>query len=356
MRASTFFLLALAVLIGLGTAVALKASGYWEKPAPPPREPMPAVLVAAANIYEGSHIHSGDVRVRPLRPDEVEHYKAYRDQYLPPVVNAAIRRVARVNIPVDKPILKEDLEELRPPTALEVRITPGMRAVHVAVLKEQCAGGLIEVDDLVEVYLTTDVTRPDGASVTRTGAIARYVRVIAKRNSLVPVATPLGTGCPVNFTLEANPYRAAVIEFAKDKGYLSLIPISEADKTEYRKAARKGYAIPGSAEYRDEDQRVAQFLNGELIVSEADLARILDVKYTPAPAPVMVERYSGLHAQGYYVFGPGGTFMTHEQVRAGMPQAPAASASGQAVRTAGYFNFRPPSQGARCPTCPGTRR
>src|SRR5205823_7978112 len=118
---------------------------------------------------------------------------------------------------------------------LKARISQGMRGINVAVAKVHCAGGMISVGDWVDVQLVTNLEEPaapgNGKNApppsTASAVIARAVRVIAKRNSLWPVMTPLAPDMPYNFTLEANPYRAGLIEFVKDKGTIALLPLSD---------------------------------------------------------------------------------------------------------------------------------
>src|SRR5262249_19516108 len=143
------------------------------------------VLVANRNIFAGHMIDTTWVTIRPLRPEEVKHYEQNRDQYLPPVQNAATLRIAAKNIEADKPILKDRLAEMAPPEPLSMRLLPNMRAVNLTITKDQSAGGLIQVGEWVDVLFTTQIS-VNGAATTRTAAIAHKQRVIAKRNTTFP--------------------------------------------------------------------------------------------------------------------------------------------------------------------------
>ena len=73
MRASTLFALTIAVLIGLGVAIAARMSGYFNTTKTvetPAKKQEVQVLVAARNLFAGDLIDSGTVRVRALRPEE----------------------------------------------------------------------------------------------------------------------------------------------------------------------------------------------------------------------------------------------------------------------------------------------
>jgi Flp pilus assembly protein CpaB len=350
MRASTMFFLIAAVLVGLGAAVAVKATGVLAKPEPKKEPPAPMAVVAATNIFEGSMIQATDVKLRALRDDELRGPNAYKkEDLLPPLTQAAVKRFAKLNIPADKPITKSDLEDMAAPPALSARLSPSTRAVNVAVLKSHAAGCLIQPGDWVDVALTTAVEGVDlgdgkPANTTRnaTAIIARSVRVIAKRNSLWPVNTPLGPECPCNYTLETNPYRAALIDFAKDKGTLALLPLGDAEKRALEARRNEllltkdatvpvSFSIADSPEYANEDERVASVIKGEYIIGESDLARIFRVKTTPPekPAgPTVIERFSGVNAVGKSVFQNGVRVTDTESSRTGIGTATAAPVNG----------------------------
>ena len=95
---------------------------------------------------------------------------------------------------------------------------------------ENSAAGLIQVEDWVDVYLTSDVGRTDcGESSVKEALLAANVQVIAKRGTLYRTYAPLPAG-PIQFTLAANLYRAALIDYARNKGVISLHPVSRAEK------------------------------------------------------------------------------------------------------------------------------
>lgn len=381
MRASTMFALIVAVLVGLGAAVAAKATGVFNR-AEPKKEPPPIMVLAAANnIFEGSMIQPADVRIRPATPPEVEQLR--RGELLPPMVQAATKRFAKLSIPTDSPIRKEYLEDLAAPTELRARVAPGMRAVNMAIPKHHAAGGLINVGDWVDVQLMAAIDSPAvplpggaaaaGGTTAQAAIITRAARVIAKRNSLWPVATPLGPDCPVNFTLETNPYRAALIEFSKDKGTIVLMPVGDQDKKvlEARRnelmnpggntngLLNASYNVADSNEYREEDKRVGSFLNGNYVISEGDLVRIFQLKYVPPTPPSperRIEKVVGITSAGY---GRGSRGVSSDD---GMEEGNAAAQSRRAGPSTGNngsytvggaqaspFRFRPPE--APCSTC-----
>jgi Flp pilus assembly protein CpaB len=316
LRASTLFAITLASLLGLGVAIAAKASGLLNfakvepTPIPPDRPPDIYVLVGTRNLFGGSVIEGRDVTIRPLRPNERAEFQRDPDRYFPPTPQAAALRILEHNIDADRPILKTDLRDLNLPDPVKTRLASHMRAVNVAIPKARCVGGMISPGDWVDVVLRSRISIGNDRQVmTRTASIAHNVRIIAKRNNLWPVLTPLPDNVPVDFTLEANPYRAALIEFSKDKGDIALVPLPAAEQKtlEANRLARlqvgelstQGYfSEPDSTEYKDEDTRVSAFRNGDLPLDENDLIRIFNLKIEPPLAPPApgpnIERYSGV--------------------------------------------------------------
>ena len=244
--------------------------------------------------------------------DEIKDYEQNKDKYLPPVPNAAVMRIAAANIEADKPILREHLIALSDtkPGPISSALLPNMRAVNLSVPKEQSVGGMIQVGEWVDVLFTTQIT-VSGATTTRTAAIAHKQRVIAKRNTRFPVYGPLPDDKPVHFTLEMNPYRAALLEYCKTKGVLSIVPVSAAEQktleerrvamlndTELQPVVFAPHKMEESAEYEDEDDRVDSINKGELNVGTRDLVRIFGLQTQEPPHDddakrIKVETYIG---------------------------------------------------------------
>src|SRR5262245_33772912 len=139
MRASTLFALTFAVLLGLGVAVAARMSGVFNRApeAAAPKKQEVQVLVAAKNLFAGDTIDAGGVRIRVLKAEEVDHYQAHKDDYLPAVATAAVLRIAKSDIIADQPILKQQLEDMTKPLSLSNRLAPTMRAITLSVPRDQ---------------------------------------------------------------------------------------------------------------------------------------------------------------------------------------------------------------------------
>ena len=307
MRASTIFIWTFAILLGFAAVVVARLSGVFTPKTEPvaAKKPDRQILVAAKNLFAGDVINNSDVKVRVVKAEELADLEKNGSKYLPAVQQAAALRIAKKNIEADTPITRDMLEEMTKPNPLNTRLHPSMRAVNLSLLKDHSAGGLIQVGEWVDVMLTSNVTDGEGHMSTRTAAIAKGLRVIAKRNILWPIFAPLPEDKPVQFTLEANPYQAALIEFAKGKGQLSLIaiPASEGKGYEERRTSAMAnptdttlvsFHDPATEESKTETTRLDGFLKGEAI-GDGDLERIFNLKPPPPPArTIQVEQYFGL--------------------------------------------------------------
>src|SRR5262245_46752251 len=160
MRASTLFGITIAGLLGLGVVVGAKYAGFFEpRGTQTAQEPPIKVLVARQNLFEGTTTTPAEVMVRDLREDEKQEYfsPANKGKYLPALPAAAHMRVLARSVSADQPLKLEDYQDLKLPAAVQDRLGKDMRAVNVVIPKEKAAGGLIQKDEYVDVYLTTVV-------------------------------------------------------------------------------------------------------------------------------------------------------------------------------------------------------
>jgi Flp pilus assembly protein CpaB len=304
MRASTLFGVTIASLLGLGAAVGAKYTGVFDRqPIAEKKDAVVQILVAKNNLFEGMTATAADVRVRPLTEDEVDFYKRNKDKFMPPLPEAAQLRVMARSVGVNEPLLKEHFQDQSVPEGVSQRLDPGMRAVNLVLPKERASGGVLRVGELVDVLLTTNIcTDAECTSPhTATATIARNLKIIVKRDTLWTVMAPIPDNLAL--TLQANPYRAALIEYAKFKGLLTLVPSASAGLP---KSASKGFSDPETKEYRDEDARVKALLSGDLAVGEPDLERIFNLRPMAARVPpTMIERYNGVSITGMSVINGG---------------------------------------------------
>jgi len=360
MRASTLFAMTAAILLGLGVAVWAKMSGYFSRSVDTPvaKRPEPQVLVAARNLFAGDTIESAAVRVRPMTESEIKYFHDHQQQLLPPLPAAAQLRVTAKNIETDTPITRDLLKDFAKPTALNERLLPDMRAMNLTLSKDRSAGGLIQVGEWVEVYLTSNI-ESENTKTTRTAVIAPKARVIAKRDTLWPVFAPLPKDKPVEYTIEVNPYRAALIEYSRPKGILSMSPLPHADQKqlEANRAERLAANRPGdnialtalNDEEREEISLVQSVERSELIISEAELAKLFNLDLhgptkEPPPATWSVERLIGAKRAATATFTLDGKPYSPEQSGTGNRAGPRA---GLTLGAGSSYRFSQPD----CPTC-----
>jgi len=294
MRASTLFGLAIALFLGVAAVVGIRVSGILDKTplAPDKVEPPIMVLVAKRNLYEGTASTSTDVGVRPASKAEIEN-ALLRGPLMPPSPEAAHLRIPSRSIAVDEILCRDDFSKQVVPDSVTSpsRMDPGMRSVNLVLPKDRAAGGLLRVGEYVDVYFTTMICADPKCSSARmaTAPLATNLKVIVKRDNLwtvmqAPEERP-------SYILQANAYRAALIEFAKSRGMITLIPSGPAPKDRDR---------GGVASYAKlEDSKAQSFLRGEEVVSDIDLERIFNLAPIPsAEPPLAVEHYKGIQYAG----------------------------------------------------------
>jgi Flp pilus assembly protein CpaB len=267
-------------------------SGVLDRqPTPTPPKPEPVmVLVAKTNIFENMTVTPLEVMVREATAEERSRRESSPGNYLAASVEAATLRIAARHIFVGEMLKKDDFLDPSIPDPPSKRLGPGMRSVNVVLPKDRAAGGLIRIGENVDVFLTTAICS-DARCInyrTATAPLALNLKVVIKRDSLWTMMQALPEGKPVSYTIEANPYRAALIEMAKTKGLITLVPSAGAAKDRMSPSA-----------LRVEESRAAAFLAGEVVVSEDDLQRIFNLApiQTPEP-PLSTEHYVGLQYAG----------------------------------------------------------
>lgn len=290
MRASTVFAVALALLVALAAAAGAKYAGLFDKkevaPAAAEKHTPVKVLVAKANLFEDVTVISTQVGVRELTAEEEKALSErlgggtrWKEKLMPALPSAAHFRVPNRNIPADQVLLKDYFSDQLLPEEISARLEPRTRAVNVALPKDKVAGGVIRVGEYVDVMLSTTVTIGDREEL-RTACLARGCKIIMKRNNIWAVMASDPDDKPVHFTLQANAYRAALIEYGQTHGSLSLQPAPPPVKQ-----PNGSFSDPTSLEYATEDQRVQKMLDGAMVIGDEDLARVFKV-VQPAPPPV----------------------------------------------------------------------
>lgn len=330
MRGTLLAVVAVAVIAGLGVVALARQTG-WLNPAaaptqpppptvvvaPPPPPPVPVVVTLRQHLYAGDAVDKDALTVRELRADEVKDYEANKADYIVSPGGAAYFRTLSRDVMADTPLKKAYLDEPKKPEPLASRLAPGTRAVDLALTKDLAASGMIAVGDWVDVYILTDVSRSDSPTrIPQGGVLVQSAPVVAKRGTLYPYYTGLPDG-PIGHTLAVNPYRAALLDYAKSVGTVSIVPVSASEKKRLDELKVRAnevpakaslaipFAEPGSPEYTAEQDRIEKYNRGEIAVGRADLARVLrltPLAPPPPPAtrtpPVQIELFSGVQRSG----------------------------------------------------------
>jgi pilus assembly protein CpaB len=229
------------MLFGLAVALATAAGTlvYIERtrPAPEavvatpvsiPETPEVWVLVAQRDLPPRHQIVAGDIGWVRWPEDRVQPFFTVSETgsaELADLEGLYTNRAYNTGEPLDMGALSTTRVE-----RLSDRVTPGMRAVALAVSSETTAGGFVKVDDFV------DIIRVDGGEAGAGRVILENVRVLAVGASMGNVAglesgdMPETVGSnPGTVTVELNPRQAAVLAAADYDGRLALALRTRAD-------------------------------------------------------------------------------------------------------------------------------
>jgi Flp pilus assembly protein CpaB len=295
MKASTLFGLTFALLMGLGVVVAARVTGFLDaKPVVVEEKKTNGVpmLIAARNLFRGTAALEYDAKVRPMTEADHAMYDTYRAKMLAAIPSAVEYRILKVNVPAGVPLLEDMFEPQAIPESISQRLAPNMRAVNVVLDKHRVVGGLAQKGEFVDVLLTATIHQNASKDTTpmapwsASAVIARKLKIVAKRDSLYTENIPNPVDKPISFMLEANPYRAALIEFAKSRGNLTLQLLAPTNLAN----DKEPMVDRDSREYRDEDKRVNEFMNNEHTITDADLERIFNLRTQPLPIQPIAAR------------------------------------------------------------------
>lgn len=288
-HASTLFAVILAIIAGLIFAWVFKMVFLNQKPKPITAPTQRRLTVAATNLLDKMQINNGQVKTISVSEEEynaVVNDPRNRSRVLL-TGNQPVGRTTIKSIRAEEAIFEDQLEPLSYPETVAFRLGQGMRAVNVDLPPTT---SMIQVGDRVDVVCTL---ANDNALATGNGTItailAKRLRVVARFGTTRTAATPPASG-PRSYTLEATPYRSAVINLAKQIGgqiQLNVVPRTPGDDSTSIAAA---------------DTSTAEDPQTDRVTTE-DLARIFGIQPPAPPAPIMaVERYSGTRVSGAFHF------------------------------------------------------
>ncbi|ALX34877.1 hypothetical protein PATSB16_16460 [Pandoraea thiooxydans] len=202
-------------------------------PGPPKPAAMDRVRVAAADLPQGLLLRDSDlgwkeIPHRDVPPGALVQAQAHGED----LKGAVLRRAT----PAGKPLGLSDVITPDAPGFLAAALSPGMRAISVAVNDVSSNAGLIQPGDYVDVLLTQQLSGPGGKSAPPQRAVeaetvVNRVRVLAvgsafrrpksdAADTVSHAAEPNSSARTVTF--EVTPRNAQVVAVASHLGTLSL--------------------------------------------------------------------------------------------------------------------------------------
>jgi Flp pilus assembly protein CpaB len=376
----------MATVAALVCTLVVKTVFFDKKAAAPDAPPaLRQLTVAAANMTDKVLIQPGMTKVINV-PEE-----KYKEFDRPGLLKGdqPIGRTTTKAVKAEEPIYEDQVEPLVYPKPVSDLLTPG-KAVRAIVIAVPANATMVQVGDRVDVLCTLDHNSPLAKDAgTTTAVIAKNLKVIARFNSTRTAAQPDPRSPTRTYTLEATPYRAALMELAKNYGGTFNLTVSP------RQPSEEGGSIAAVADMSSDDPQTDR-------VTVEDLAKVFGIKPPEPPPPVwQVERYVGVSKGAPLLFPgysnavpekpaekppagsrgdpsirPPATRLDSSNARPATPPAnpvipasggsstsgsnrPASTSAQGGVRgstaLASYYGFRAPkSQGSNrgCPTCP----
>jgi Flp pilus assembly protein CpaB len=171
-----------------------------------------SVVVAAANLQTNQEITAGDIKTVETNRERERAWRFSGKMLL--LGSQPVGRITRTPIRAEEPIFEEDLLPFGINESTGRKVQPGMRALVVEVSSKHA---ILDQGDYVDVLCTLKEpprTAPGGPS--RTAVMAHGLKVIGPPNIIRSGAQPSPE--PRAYTLEAGPYRNALVELARQRG------------------------------------------------------------------------------------------------------------------------------------------
>ncbi len=225
--------LVLAVVLGIVSAVAVRAWIQQQEAQTEAKYVPVAVAVAGRDLRAGEVVRQADMKVDMLEKAFVVAGMLTRDE-APLYDNRVLNRDIRRGEPFFKAFLDAPAQK-RQTTASVVK--EGMRAVTLRVDQISGVGGLVGPGDYVDVVATFD-QRDGQARTIKTIFLLQAARVVAVDNRTLEVTTQRGAGTYRSVTLELSPSDAMRAINAQSQGEIHLLLRARADVAET--AAKQG--------------------------------------------------------------------------------------------------------------------
>jgi pilus assembly protein CpaB len=229
----------------------------------------PQVLVATKPLPVGTILGPDSVKFQPWPKDLVDGaYYVRGDANVDPV--KMIGMVVRSDITAGQPVTQGSLVSPQDRGFLAAALTPGMRAVTVAVGGASAVAGFVFPGDRVDLMLTQTVQGSagdgGGQSLNATETIVRNVRVLATDQRFDNQPTPDGKtqiSAISMVTLEATPKLAEEVAVAQKLGSLSLSlrPLADTNEDLEKAIASGDINVPAGTDPKTEKKVLLDLAN-----------------------------------------------------------------------------------------------
>jgi pilus assembly protein CpaB len=264
----SLIILGFAILLGL--AAVFVANSYLskaEQAQATPQGGMAKVVVASMPLTFGAAITPEKIRVVDWPAASVPP-GAFRDPMQ--LTSLGKQRVVLRQIEPGEPILTSKLSGEGGRATMSGVLRPEMRAVAVRVSDVAAAGGFVLPGDTVDVFVTRTAQDGAGGSQQITDVLLQNTRVIAIDQNANDSSKDPAIGKTA--TLEVNQVDAQKLVLGQQVGQLTLVLRNATDQPN-----------PAVQTVGTEDLRDGAYVGG----FAGPRARVADVAYLPAPAPVM---------------------------------------------------------------------
>lgn len=217
------------------------------------------VVVATRNLYMGLPIQEGDVAVRALAPEMVPADVVFTS------IDQTVGRTPKERILASEIVRSERLARREAGIGLNAVITPGKRAISIAVKAEEAVAGFVNPLNYVDVIV---VIKPDDRDAAGTRAISKTllqgIKVLAVGDTLGGQGTETtkdgkstakkkktSTKGKRTVTLEVTLEEAEQISLAAAKGDIVLALRADIDITQVETHGAKVDALVGLAPEED---------------------------------------------------------------------------------------------------------
>ncbi|MCP4808116.1 MAG: Flp pilus assembly protein CpaB [Proteobacteria bacterium] len=220
------------------------------------------VVVATRNLYMGLPIQEGDVAVRALAPEMVPADVVFTS------IDQTVGRTPKERILASEIVRSERLARREAGIGLNAVITPGKRAISIAVKAEEAVAGFVNPLNYVDVIV---VIKPDDRDAAGTRAISKTllqeIKVLAVGDTLGGAGSETTTDSKGKtttkkkkststkgkrtITLEVTLEEAEQISLASAKGDIVLALRADIDITQVETHGAKVDALVGLAPKED---------------------------------------------------------------------------------------------------------